>query len=275
MNAMAPFEKMKTINISEIFPAAVSRRRIWLAAILWFSFCLASTAPAQLLAVLLKPLLPQLQLQNVDGNFWRGSASQAFWLQGDKVIALGKTDWQINPWSLLWLHPSAHIATHYGEQFVDTQVRLSPLGRIALRSTTAAVPAQFISYWLPLPAKGLVALKLTAADISRQRVLAASGDIYWQQAQWQWGTQWVSLGDYRCALQIESAGDMHCALQGQGALGGNGDIHIDVAKKVWATDLKLKLAPTLPDEFRQMLTALLATQPDAQGQMQIKKDGHW
>jgi hypothetical protein len=278
MNAfekMTPFEKIQSMNISAIFPAAVSRRRIWLAVILWFLVCLASTAPAQLLVLLLKPLAPQLQLQDVDGNFWRGSASQAFWSQRDKVVALGKTDWQINPWSLLWLHPSAHVATHYGEQFIDTQVRVSPLGRIALRDTTAAVPAQFIGYWLPLPAQGLVALKLAAADISRQRLLAANGDIYWQQAQWQWGRHWLALGDYRCALRIETAGDLHCALQGQGALGGGGDISADFNKKIWAADLKLKVASSLPDEFRQMLTALLAAQPDAQGQMQIKKDGHW
>lgn len=266
---------MNLINFSEIIPAKRWHRRIALIAAAWFFLCLAVGAPAQLLVVILKPLLPQLQLQNVDGGFWRGSAGEGFWRQGDKVIALGKTEWEINPWSLLWLHPSAHISTRYGEQFVDTRVRVSPLGRLALRDMSAAVPVRLIGSWVPLPAKGLLALKLKAADISRAQVISATGDIYWQQAQWQWGNQWLGLGDYRCTLQIEKSGDLHCAVQGQGALAGNGDVRVDFKQKNWSADLRAQAAPALPEDFRHMLTAMLAAQPDAQGQLQVKRSGRW
>lgn len=266
---------MNSIKIDELFPLVAWRRRaIWGAAV-WFMLCLLWGAPAQLLVVMLKPIAPQLQLQAVDGGFWNGAAGQAFWQQDGKVIALGKAEWHINPWSLLWLHPSAHISTSYGEQFVDTRVRLSPLGRIALRDTTAAIPAQLIGYWLPLPARGLLAVKLAHAEFSRQRLYSAAGDIYWQQAQWQWGPRWLVLGDYRCALRMEAAGDLHCALQGQGALGGGGDVAIDFNKKNWSADLKLKADEKLPEDFRQTITVMLTATPDTQGQLLVKRNGRW
>jgi hypothetical protein len=266
---------MTLINFREIIPGKHWYRRIALLAVAWFFLCLAVGAPAQLLVVVLKPLLPQLQLHNVDGGFWRGSAGASFWQQGDKVIALGKTEWDINPWSLLWLHPSAHISTHYDEQYVESRVRVSPWGGLALRDLSAAVPVQLIGFWVPVPAKGLLALKLQAVDIAHARVIAATGDAYWQRAQWQWGNQWLGLGDYRCALQVDKSGSLHCALQSQGALAGNGDVSIDFKQNNWSADLRVQAAPALPEDFRQMVTAMLGTQPNAQGQLQIKRSGHW
>ncbi|MDB6061040.1 MAG: hypothetical protein JWM78_1143 [Verrucomicrobiaceae bacterium] len=266
---------MNTISLAEFFPSHVWRRRAIGIAALWFFICLSWTAPAQLLVAILKPLAPALQLQDVDGGFWNGSAGQAFWQQDGKTIALGKTEWHINPWSLLWLHPSAHIATNYGEQFIDTRAQISPLGRVVLRDTSAAIPAQLIGNWLPLPAKGQLALKLARAEFSRQQLIAANGDIYWQQAQWQWGAHWLALGDYRCALHLENAETLHCALQGQGALTGNGDIAVDFNKRNWSADLKIKLEPSLPQEFRQTVTVMLAAKADPQGQLQVQRNGQW
>jgi hypothetical protein len=261
--------------IDDILPARNWCRRAWLIAVLWLLICLAATAPAQLLVVVLKPLVPQLQLHNVDGGFWRGSAAQAYWQQDGKVIALGKAEWQLNPWSLFWLHPSARVATHYGEQFFDARVRLSPLGSVALRDANAALPAQLLGLWLPLPARGQFALKIAAVDIARQQLRAVNGDVYWQQAQWQWGQRWLRLGDYRGALRMDKTGELHCALTGQGALAGSGDIGLDFNKKIWSADLSIKPEATLPEEFRQTITVMLAAKPDAQGQLHVQKNGSW
>ena len=262
-------------KISGFFPVAAWRRRAIGAAAVWFFVCLLWGAPAQLLAAMLKPLLPQLQLLAIDGGFWNGSAGQAFWQQDGKVMALGKIEWQLSPGSLLWLHPSAHIATRYGEQFVDTHIRFSPRGRIVLYDTSAAIPVQLVGYWLPLPAKGLLDVKLARAEFSRRRVDKAEGDIYWQQAQWQWGAQWLALGDYRCTLHMETAGDLHCVLQGQGALAGTGDVEIDFNKKNWSAAARLKPDAKLPEDFRQTVAALLAVKVDAQNQWQIRRNGSW
>ena len=225
------------------------RKRALIAALIWFFSCLLYTAPAALFAQLLRVALPPLQLQNVSGSFWNGSAAQAFWFQNagqqnNQAIALGSFEWHLRPWSLLWLHPSVHIAANYGEQFVDARVRISPLGNITLTQTSAALPAALLSSWAPVAARGQLALKLERAELSRAQVRAVQGTLYWQQAQWQWSSRWLALGDYRCELTMPASQQIHCAVQGQGALALDGAVDVNANERSWAVQLQLKAEPS-------------------------------
>lgn len=256
------------------------RKRELIIATLWFVACLLYTAPASVFEALLRKCVPQLQLQNVAGSFWNGTATQAFWLQNESsqnnsVIALGSVEWHLQPWSLLWLHPSAHVTTNYGEQYIDAHVRVSPLGNFSLTNTSAALPATLLSNWAPIPARGQIAMKLDRADISRAQINALQGALYWQQAQWQWNTHWLTLGDYRCELSMPAVQNIHCGVQGQGALALDGGIDIDTKARSWSAQLQMKTDTALPDDFRQGIQLMLAAQPDAQGNYSIKRDGHW
>lgn len=251
------------------------RRRVIIVSVLWFLLCLLYGAPAMLFDAMLRKFIPALQLHNVSGSFWNGSAAQAFWQQGDRVIALGSLEWHLQPWSLLWLHPSARVATNYGEQFVDTRVRISPLGQIVLTETSAALSATLLSNWVPAGARGQFALKLERAEFSRAQVSELRGTLYWQQAQWQWNSHWLALGDYRCDLTSSGAQKMQCALQGQGALALDGIIGIDSREHAWSAQLQVAMNSSLPEDFRQGLQVLLASQPDAQGKYSIKREGRW
>lgn len=255
------------------------RRPAIVAAVLWFLACVLYGAPATLFDAALRKFVPQLQLQNVSGSVWNGNAAQAFWLQngtqGDQVIALGSFEWHLQPWSLLWLHPTAHVATHYGEQFVDARLRVSPLGRLTLTQTSAALPAALLSNWAPIGARGQIALKLERAQLSRTHIDALEGALYWQQAQWQWNSHWLALGDYRCELTLPAAQQVHCALQGQGALALDGVIEVNTQEHHWSTQLQATVAPSLPEDFRQGLQLLLGNEPDAQGKYSVKRDGRW
>ncbi len=247
----------------------------------WFLACVLYGAPAALLDIVMRRFVPQLQLQNVSGSLWNGAAAQAFWVQGEpgqanaQVYALGSVEWHIQPWSLLWLHPAARIATHYGEQFVDAQVRVSPLGRLTLKQTSAALPAALLSNWVPVTARGLLALKLDRAEVARGQWRALQGTLYWQQAQWQWDTRWLGLGDYRCDLSVPKVPQVRCALQGQGALALDGTVDIDAGARTWAVQLQATPAPSLPENFRQSLQVMLAAQPDAQGKFAVTRNGRW
>lgn len=274
--------KPKHLKMAAIAPLSESvifdrrwRKRALAAALAWFFTCLLYGAPATLLESLLHRLLPPLQLQNVSGSLWNGRATQAFWQQGEKVIALGSLEWQLRPWSLLWLHPSLHVAANYGEQFLDAQLRVSPLGAITLTHTSAASPAALLSNWAPLPARGLFALKLERAELAREQLRALQGMLYWQQAQWQWNSHWLALGDYRCELTLPAAQQMRCQLQGQGALALDGAIDVDAKARTWVAQLQVKTASSLPEDFRQSLQLMLATQPDAQGKLSVKRNGRW
>lgn len=256
------------------------RRRAVIAASLWFLACVLYGAPATLFQSMLRQFLPQLQLQNVSGSFWNGSAAQAFWLQGagpqdNRVIALGNFEWHLQPWSLLWLHPSARVSATYGDQFIDSRLRVSPLGRVTLTQTSAALPAALISNWAPVQTRGQIALKLERAEFSRTQINALQGTLYWQQSQWQWNSHWLALGDYRCELTLPAAQQMRCALQGKGALALDGVVDVNLQERNWALQLQAKMEPTLPEDFRQGVQMLLAAQPDAQGKYSVKRDGRW
>src|SRR5687767_6990908 len=88
------------------------RRWAIVAAVLWFLTCLLWTAPAALFALIAQRAAP-LQLDAVAGSFWRGRAGQAYVLVPNGRVALGSVTWRLKPWSLLWLHPSAHITADY------------------------------------------------------------------------------------------------------------------------------------------------------------------
>ena len=101
------------------------RRCLIVAAALWILACLLAVAQATAAARLLRWSVPQLELAAIDGSFWQGSAGQAFINLGNQRIALGRLDWALNGWSLLWLHPSAKISAEWGEQIIAARVRVN------------------------------------------------------------------------------------------------------------------------------------------------------
>lgn len=251
------------------------RRRALLASGIWFLSCLLYGAPAALFVKMVRAAVPALQVQNVSGSFWNGTAAQAFWQQNNQTIALGSIEWHLQPWSLLWLHPSAHIVANFGEQFVDARVRISPLGALTLEKTSAALPATLLSSWAPIPARGQIALKLDRAEFTRTQLKALQGTAYWQQAQWQWSSHWLALGEYRCELNIPAPQQIHCALQGQGALALDGEVNINLSERNWSLQALIRAEPSLPDDFRQGMQVVLAAQPNEQGKLAVKRSGRW
>jgi hypothetical protein len=256
------------------------RKKALVISMIWFVGCLLYSAPATLLETVMRKCVPQLQLHNVAGSLWNGSAAQAFWLlnegqQNNQVIALGSLEWHLQPWSLLWLHPAVHVVMNYGEQFVDARARVSPLGRLTLTQTSAALPAALLSNWVPLTARGQIALKLERAELSRAQIHTLQGVLYWQQAQWQWNSHWLALGDYRCELSVSAELPVHCAVQGQGALAIDGAVDVDTKARTWAMQMQMQAATSLPEDFRQSMQVMLAAQPDAQGKLAVKRNGRW
>jgi hypothetical protein len=252
------------------------RRAIALAAI-WFFCCLAWGAPAALMALLLKPLAPQLELQMIEGSFWHGRAGAAFWQQGSQRFALGNLEWRLSPWSLLWLHPGAHITANYGDQVIDTRVRVSPLGTLQLRDLRAALPVEGLSQKLPLRLDGLLGLRFARAEIARRdpQLRVLEGDFEWQRAASQWNSNWVALGDYSGRISMPEKEQLRIQLDGKGALAATGEATVKLADKSYALQLLLTPAPTLPQELRDGAGAMLGGQRDAQGRWQIKRDGKW
>jgi hypothetical protein len=256
-------------------PAQAQRRRLVIGmALLWFACCLLWSAPAALFAVIAQRAAP-LQLVAVSGSFWRGRAGQAYLLLGDQRVALGSVAWRVEPWSLLWLHPGAHISTAYGEQFIDARVRFSPLGNWQLRALRAAAPLQLAGHWLPLPARGVIALNIARADLAGGQLRALQGEVQWQRAGWQWRGRWLPLGNYRAQLQLQNAAQLQGALRADGAFAGSGEIAVDLHKKHYRWQMQLTPAAALPADFRDGAAALLAVERAGQGRWLIRRSGGW
>lgn len=254
--------------------SAHRRLAIWLAA-LWFVGCLLWGAPATLMSALLKPLAPQLELQVVEGSFWNGRASAAFWQQGDQRFALGSVEWQLRPWSLLWLHPTAKIAASYGEQLVETNVRFSPLGAIALRDLRATLPVGALAQRLPMRIDGLLGLKFERVEVARGGQLRElRGEVQWQRAASQWNSRMVALGDYTFRTSMQKNAQLQVEVEGKGALAATGNATLNLEQKNYTLQLQLTPAASLPQELRDGLV-VLGGQRDAQGRWQVKRDGKW
>lgn len=258
-----------------VFRAGAARvRRRWLvAALLWFLVCLVTLAPASAAVRLLTWRLPQLELAAVEGSFWQGRAGQAFWRIGNQRIALGRLDWNLSGWSLLWLHPSAHVSAEWGEQIVSTDLRVSPLGTVTLRDTRAALPVELVKIWAPIPARGTLTLALDRAEFDRDGLRELKGNGEWRRAQWQWGARWLALGDYQFSVNTDrqfsantdSNGAIAGSIKGAGDIGANGNFTFDARARRYGVQTKLTVSRGLPQEFRDSLIFLLGAkpQPDA------------
>ena len=241
------------------------RRRWLVAGLLWFLVCVVTLAPASATVRLLAWRLPQLELAAVEGSFWQGRAGQAFWRIGNQRIALGRLDWDLSGWSLLWLHPRAHISAEWGEQIVSTDLRVSPFGSVTLRETRAALPVELVKIWAPIPARGTLTLALDRVEFDRDGLRELKGTGEWRRAQWQWGARWLALGDYQFSADSDSAGAMAGSIKGAGDVGANGTFTFDPRARRYGVQTKLTVSRGLPQEFRDSLVYLLGAkpQPDA------------
>ncbi|MET0377490.1 MAG: type II secretion system protein N [Spongiibacteraceae bacterium] len=258
------------------------RRGLIVAAALWFLSWLLVLAPAAATVRLLRWSVPQLELAAIDGSFWRGSAGQAFVTVGNQRIALGRLDWQLNGWSLLWLHPSAKISSEWGEQIVTTRLRVNPLGSVRLHELRAALPVELLKIWAPLPARGTLALNLDAVDFSRTTLQKIDGSIDWRRAQWQWGDRWLALADYQLNVATHNDGMVAGKISGAGDLAATGTLTANLETRAYDLNAQLSASRALPQEFRDSLVFLLRAQPvntDASAGgpvvMKLQRTGSW
>jgi hypothetical protein len=271
-----------TTSFSDFSFTRRQRRVVCGLALLWFVGWLAATAPAQLVPDVLKALNPALQCDGAEGSLWRGSAAWCSLRVNDQVLALGRLDWRLHPWSLLWLQPSAHVSTQWGDQLVDGDVRISPFGTLTLRDARVQLPVSLLHVWAPVPARGTLGARVESLQW-RGHLRELNGRLEWRDAQWQWGARWLRLGHYTVELRSESDQALTGQLSGEGDLAGAGKLAVNPDKRIWQVDVALSASRALPQEFRQSLIFLLGAKPvetnkaeaGAPEQLQLARQGSW
>lgn len=260
----------------QAFPLSGNRaiRRSWvLAAVLWLVLCLLWTAPASLFAALMQKALPALRLEAVTGSFWQGRAGQAYWIWQGRLFSLGALQWRVKPWSLLWLRPGVHLSATYGEQFLDTEASIG-VGGVQLRDTRAALPISALSFWLPVPADGLLALRLNRARFDAGQPSELTGELDLQRMRWQWNERWLTLGDYRVQLKVDDNG-LTGDVSGGTTLAASGQVKADLETRKYRLSGTLKTSSDLPSELRDGIRLMLAAKPLGDGVWQLERSGNW
>lgn len=223
---------------------------------------LLAQIPARALAWLAPaPLL----MEGLSGSLWSGQAARVQWHWGDKTLLLGRLNWSVNPFSLLWLHPSGSIESVWGGQVIRADVIVSPTGRITFDSVTLRADAALLNNVAPLFVGGRFEADLDQLVWSGQDIESMQGRLLWRQAVWQTRTGDVALGDYVAEIREHPQGSRAEVLTLSGPLQVAGQV--DLQSSSYQIDLQLTGPATRNAGLRKSLD-LLATPQESGYRMQ-------
>ena len=223
---------------------------------------LLAQIPARALAWLAPtPLI----MEGLSGSLWSGQAARTQWHWGSKTFLLGRLNWSINPFSLLWLHPSGSIESVWGGQTIHAEVVVGPTGRIAIEAATVRADAALLNNVAPLYVGGSFEADVEQLVWSSQGIEAMHGRLLWRQAVWQTRTGDVALGDYVAEIRDQVWGQRAEVLTLSGPLQVTGQA--DLQSSSYQIDLQFTGPATGNAGLRKSLD-LLATPVESGYHMQ-------
>lgn len=231
------------------------------AVLLWF-------LPARWAQPLLTPRLHGLQLQQVQGLLWQGSAGRVLAADGR---VLGRVQWQLSRRALLG---EMRLQLDFEGPQLDFSghVQRQPDDRIELRQMRAhaalAASGQRLASPLGEP-RGELELEVGHAVLQGGWPLQLQATARWQHAAMHTSTGDVALGDWQLQMQARD-GVIEAQFQddGHGPLRGEGQLQLSVLG--WRLEASLQPAPPNPALYRWLLR--LGT-PAADGTVHVQRRG--
>jgi hypothetical protein len=159
-----------------------------------FSLALVARAPARLLGLVVPAA--QLQLDGLAGTVWNGTASRCVLRLPQGALHLGAVRWSLHPTSLLSLSPRLDVASHWGAQRLEGEVRFGLGGDIALRDLEARVPAELVQRFAPLAVDGDLSAQIAELELRDGLPHRADGRLVWEDAGFQSPRGRIPLGTY-------------------------------------------------------------------------------
>jgi len=117
-----------------------------------YSFFLITTLPASVVFSLIS-LPKNMSLASFSGTIWSGQARQLR-ISG---IELGSVSWKLHPFNLLLGELSAELSIKNRNQYIKSEINLSPSGKIALEETRFEIELSSLApltYGLPVSYSG-------------------------------------------------------------------------------------------------------------------------
>lgn len=217
-----------------------------------FVVMLVVRAPASLLVAALPPTVA---LSGVSGTLWSGQTANLTIVLGDQRLAVGQTQWKINPLRLL-TGGAVNVQTTWGQQRVDAILDLGFDGSLRVSDTTLSLDVGWLRQVIPLYVAGNINADIETMAISPNRIRDVAARVVWEDAAWRANGGDILLGTYVVDMTSDDDGVRGEVITLKGALSVAGTISIEGDEY----DLSLDLTgPAIRNEAFQQSIALMAT----------------
>ncbi len=217
-------------------------------------------APARLLA----PALSErgVVASGFSGTLWRGGVASLALPVSGRYLQLGRVQWRVSPWSLLWLRPELNLESRWGAQRGRAELSASAWGGVLLHELDLVLDAGLSRLWLPVELRGQLELNGRELGWSESAIRSGGGSLVWRQAQWIGYRDAQRLGDY--VLEFQVVGEQRLAGRVSslsGPVSAAGQLIVD--GRNYRADLQLRTDGPLSSEFLSALELVAA--PTSQG----------
>lgn len=229
-------------------------------------------APAAWLSAKLLPENAHVRLLGVSGEVRGGRIQQIELSQLRPPKQLGPARWQLNPFSLLWLHPSLTLEIS-APVLARGQLSLSPFGSAHFsdwRATGDVAELAALAGYSFLPVRGQVGLALDHLDVSGPLPDSVAGTADLLSLQWQLGRQVLELGDVHANLATVEGEHIATLSAPRGPLDLEGTARID-AEGRYDVNVRIKPKADAPQQLVNLLRGL--GRPDSQAWYTLRYRG--
>ena len=162
-------------------------------AVFVFATLLVSQIPARAIS---RVLPDDVTLTGISGTIWSGRAARA-WVEIDQQpLMLGRVQWRLQPWRILWGAPLS-LSSVWGQQSLRAQLSYRLDGSIVLQDAEFTVNTQLFKAFFPLYLGGALSGEFAQIAIDEGHVVNAEGVVRLRRGVWTARSGNIPLGDYQ------------------------------------------------------------------------------
>jgi len=138
----------------------------------------------------------EVNLSGLSGTVWSGEAVRSWVMVDGRAVILGKVQWRISPWRLLWSTP-LRVSAEWGDQLLSTRLGVGITGKWIFRDTGIAFHLDSLRALMPLYLGGRVTGEFDAIGLSHDSLEEVRGRVNLHNTAWTARSGHIPLGSYR------------------------------------------------------------------------------
>ena len=138
----------------------------------------------------------EVRLSGLSGTVWSGEAVRSWVMVDGRAVILGKVQWRISPWRLLWSTP-LRVSAEWGDQLLSTRLGVGITGKWIFRDTGIAFHLDALRALMPLYLGGRVTGEFDAIGLSHDSLEEVRGRVNLHNTAWTARSGHIPLGSYR------------------------------------------------------------------------------